>query len=66
MGCENSYQVKILSKQLNIKKFSTLTPSHSNDNGPCQQPSVVITGKEYPINPWFWTGLIDAEGSFPS
>jgi hypothetical protein len=27
MGCKSGYQVKILSKQLNIKKFSTLTPS---------------------------------------
>jgi len=58
MGFERNYQVKILSKQLNIKNFSTLTPS------PCPQPGAVITGKGYPINPWFWTGLIDAEGSF--
>ena len=45
MGFERNYHVKILSKQWNIKKFSTLT---------------------YPayVNPWFWTGLIDAEGSF--
>jgi hypothetical protein len=45
MGFERNYQVKYPSKQLSIKKFSTLT---------------------YPtyVNPWFWTGLIDAEGSF--
>ena len=45
MGGESRYQVKIPSKQLNIKKFSTLNSS-------------------LPINPWFITGLIDAEGSF--
>ena len=58
MGFERNYQVKILSKQLFIKKFSTLTSS------PCPQPGAVSTGKGSPINPWFWTGLIDAEGSF--
>jgi hypothetical protein len=45
MGFERNYQIKIPSKQLNIKKFSTF-------NSPSQ------------ANPWFWTGLIDAEGSF--
>ena len=45
MGGESRYQLKIPSKQLNIKKFSSLTHS-------------------LPINPWFITGLIDAEGSF--
>jgi len=45
MGFERNYQIKIPSKQLNIKKYSTLTyPSY--------------------VNPWFWTGLIDGEGSF--
>ena len=43
MGFERNYLVKIPSKQLNIKKFSSL---------PCT------------TRPWFWTGLIDAEGSF--
>nr|QCI56457.1 hypothetical protein [Hypsizygus marmoreus] len=45
MGFERNYQVKILSKQLKVKNFSTLTTSS-------------------PSNPLFWTGLIDAEGSF--
>jgi len=45
MGFERNYQIKIPSKQLNIKKFSTFYYS-------------------YQFNPWFWTGLIDAEGSF--
>jgi hypothetical protein len=45
MGFERNYQVKIPSKQLNIKYFATLNNSSH-------------------INPWFWTGLIDAEGSF--
>lgn len=45
MDFERNYQVKILSKQLNIKNISTITyPSY--------------------VNPWFLTGLIDAEGSF--
>jgi hypothetical protein len=58
MGFERNYQVKILSKQLNIKNFDTLI------NSQCPQPGAVYTGKANPINPWFWTGLIDAEGSF--
>lgn len=47
MDCESSYQVKIPSKQLNKKYYSTLN-----------------TAQTTVINPWFWTGLIDAEGSF--
>lgn len=47
MGCESNYQVKILSKQLNIKNFSTFNSIGTSN-----------------INPWFWTGLIDGEGSF--
>ena len=43
MGFERNYQVKIPSKQLNIKNFSSF---------PCS------------TRPWFWTGLVDAEGSF--
>jgi len=45
MGFERNYQIKIPSKQLNIKKFST--SNYSNH-----------------VNPWFWTGFIDAEGCF--
>ena len=45
MNFERFSRVKIPSKQLNVKKFST---SNSSSN----------------VNPWFWTGLIDAEGSF--
>jgi len=45
MGFERNYQIKILSKQLNIKKFSTLNSLPK-------------------LNPWFVSGLIDAEGSF--
>ena len=54
MGFERNYQVKILSKGLNNKKyFSTLT-----QNGlPCQ-PKILT------LNPWFVSGLIDAEGTF--
>jgi hypothetical protein len=45
MDFERNYQIKILSKQLNIKNFSTIISS-------------------LPVNAWFITGLIDAEGSF--
>ena len=48
MAFERKYQVKIPSKQLNINKFSTFSASHS---------STYAT-----TSPWFWTGLIDAEG----
>ena len=50
MGREICYQVKNPSKQLNIKNFSFSTlPNNSGNNI---------------INPWFLTGLIDAEGCF--
>ena len=45
MNFERFSRVKIPSKQINFRKFST---SNSSSN----------------VNPWFWTGLIDAEGSF--
>lgn len=48
MGCENNYRVKILSKHFYI--FNNYTTNKSN--------------RSSPINPWFWTGLTDAEGSF--
>ena len=45
MGFERNYQIKIPSKQLKVKNFSTFKYlSH--------------------VNPWFWIGLIDGEGSF--
>nr|UEK25964.1 hypothetical protein [Mutinus fleischeri] len=46
---ESSHQVKILSKGLNNKNFSTLTP--------CQP-------KNFTLNPWFVSGFIDAEWTF--
>jgi LAGLIDADG endonuclease len=45
MNYENSYLVNNLSKRLNNKQFSTLTPNNK-------------------LNPWFVSGLIDAEGTF--
>nr|UEV87054.1 hypothetical protein [Grifola frondosa] len=45
MNFERISRIKIPSKQLNVRKFST---SNSSSN----------------VNPWFFTGLIDAEGSF--
>ena len=53
MGCENSYQVKILSKQLNINNYSAGSVLKEKDQK-----------KSEAIEPWFWTGLTDAEGSF--
>ncbi len=49
MGFERNYQVKVLSKRL-CKQISTLTSS--------PHPLNLI------LNPWFVTGLIDAEGVF--
>jgi len=49
MGFERYYQVKVLSKRL-CKQVSTLTSS--------AQPL------KFSLNPWFVTGLIDAEGVF--
>ena len=50
MGGETSYQIKILSKQLNINNYCTGSVLKNKNN---------IQGK---INPWFLTGLTDAEG----
>ena len=52
MNCESNYHVKIPSKQLNIKKISTLINKENLSNG----TSI--------LNPWFITGFSDAEGSF--
>jgi hypothetical protein len=49
MGFERNYQVKIPSKQLNVRKLSTAS---LNYNYPTK------------VNPWFWSGFIDGEGSF--
>ena len=47
MGFERNYQIKIPSKQLNVKQFSTYLENYSSH-----------------VNPLFFTGFIDAEGSF--
>lgn len=44
-GFARNYPLKIPSKQLIVKRFSS-------------------TIKSSPVKPWFWSGLIDAEGSF--
>ena len=49
MGFERNYQVKIPSKQFNTKLFSTLNKKSE---------------AEAEINPWFFTGFVDAEGCF--
>jgi hypothetical protein len=48
MGLEISYQIRILSKQLNLKNlfFST------------------VSGKSFQLNPYFVTGFCDGESSF--
>jgi hypothetical protein len=58
MEGESSYQVKILSKRLNNKLFSILTTSTRLQG--------FISGKQknFKLNPWFVSGLIDAEGTF--
>jgi len=48
MGYESCYQIKIPSKQLNVKKFSTLNYPSNLSN----------------VSPWFVSGFTDAEGSF--
>ena len=48
-GFERNYQVKILSKQLNIKNFSS---------------SAYAQVQNTKLNPWFVTGFCDAEASF--
>jgi hypothetical protein len=48
MGFERNYQIKILSKQLNNKNYSTLSK----------------TSLTYKLNPWFITGFSNAEGCF--
>ena len=48
MGCESSYRIRILSKQLHKLSFSTLINNNEHKI----------------LNPWFITGFSDAEGSF--
>ena len=57
-GCESSYQIKIPSKQLkNQRTFSTLCKLEEAQ----MAKAVNIQPK---LNPWFVTGLSDAESSF--
>jgi NADH-Ubiquinone oxidoreductase (complex I), chain 5 N-terminus len=69
MGFERNYQVKILSKQLNINNYSTgsVFTVKSNDSIASVPPAPAFAGEgrgSGTIHPWFWTGLTDAEGSF--
>ena len=72
MGCENSYQIKIPSKQLVIqtKNFSTYSQKFNKSLLQNYTPSIlpeqflktdVYNNK---LNPWFVTGFTDAEGCF--
>lgn len=56
MGGESSYQVKILSKLLKFRQFSTLTSFQSQKE--------LMNSKYKNLNPWFVSGFIDAEGTF--
>jgi LAGLIDADG endonuclease len=60
MEGESSYQLKILSNRLNIKQFSTSTLTSS----PYLQDLMTCKHKNIQLNPWFVSGLIDAEGTF--
>lgn len=54
MGCESSYQVKILSNQIiPIRQYST-TPKSID----------IVTSKAAKLDPWTVTGFTDAEGCF--
>lgn len=55
MGCENSYQIKILSKQLN-NRIRTFSHHAKNVNVNVKMNTL--------LNPWFVTGFFDAEASF--
>ena len=52
MDCENSYQIKNPSKQLNISQFSTFLNKEN------------LCNSTQKLDPWFITGFTDAEGSF--
>jgi hypothetical protein len=52
MGFERNYRIKIPSKQLNMLSFSTLIDNKNQFNNLSL------------LNPWFLTGLVDAEGCF--
>lgn len=48
MNFERISRVKFPSKQLNVKNFSSLAAALAHSNSPTN------------VNPWFFTGLIDA------
>ena len=75
MGCKSSYQTSILSKQISIRTFSTscLCPPNGLKplgqglvSGPSGRDKVTSKGSSFKpkLNPWFVTGIIDAEGTF--
>nr|ATI20257.1 LAGLIDADG endonuclease [Juglanconis oblonga]ATI20411.1 LAGLIDADG endonuclease [Juglanconis oblonga] len=54
MGFERSYQVKILSNQINkVRWYTSILP---------RKP--IVTPQNKTVNPWFLTGFSDAESSF--
>ena len=56
MNFERISRVKFPSKQLNVRNFSSPCCPYGRDAFSSNSSAI--------INPWFWTGLIDAEGSF--
>ena len=67
MGFERYYQTSIPSKQISIRTFSTssfkpLVQSLTQRNE--LLPAAPKQGKQMKLNPWFVTGIIDAEGTF--
>lgn len=57
MAFERKYQIKIPSKQLNIRSFSTFYVKN-------KQELQTFTNNNYLIDPWWITGFTDAECSF--
>ncbi len=58
MGFERNYPIKIPSKQLNILSFSTFI---NKQNAMAAQSE---SNNNRILNPWFITGIVDAEGCF--
>jgi len=59
-GFERNYQIKNLSNQIPLSLIRGFSSKHSESL--IKNPS--LEARSYPIDPWFITGFVDAEGSF--
>lgn len=59
MGCENNYQIKIPSNQINIKKNYYSSAAYAGNNSYSSASATTLS-----LNPYFITGFSDAEASF--